>query len=78
MTARQMKAAVATAMEEAGAGVDYSPRHGAVCPWCGRKRIPVYRTMPWSGGARVRYHHCPTKGCLLHDMNVGVKSVQEE
>jgi hypothetical protein len=78
MTAGQMKTAVATAIEEAHAGVDYTARHGAVCPWCGRKRIPTYRTMPWGEGGRVRYHHCPHKGCLLHEMGVGVKSVQEE
>ena len=78
MTVRQMKATLALAMEEASAGVDYSPRHGAGCPWCGRKRIPGYRTRPWAGGLRVRYHHCPHKGCLLHEMNVGVKSVQED
>jgi hypothetical protein len=78
MTAQQMKVTVATAIEEAKAGVEYSPRHGAICPWCGRRRIPTYKTMPWGTGGRVRYHHCPNSKCLLHDMGAGIKSVQGE
>jgi len=63
--------------QEAQAGVDYSPRDGAICPWCGCK-AKIYRTMPWVGGVRVRYHRCHESGCAMHALNITIKSVQED
>ncbi len=42
---------------EAAAGVDYTSRFGAVCPWCD-KRTKVYKTMLWEDDIRIRYHLC--------------------
>ena len=48
-------------------GVDYDRRKGVDCPACGVNHLPnscgVYRTMPWGGGERVRYHKCPLCTC---------------
>jgi len=77
MTAAQITQAVALALEAAANGVDYRPKEGAVCPWCGKKKIPVYSTKPWSGSVRVRYHHCNNPGCLLCQLHTGIKSLQE-
>ncbi len=46
-------------------GVDYCPRDGVTCPACGSQLKTtkwVYRTMPWSGNFRERYHKCPECG----------------
>lgn len=56
-------------------GVDYSPRTGATCPACGHK-APSYKTMPWDGNARVRYHRCENPDCLLAAIKQTIKSVQ--
>ncbi len=64
------------AIEAARAGVDYTPKNGAVCPFCGKHRIPTYKTMPWAGDLRVRYHHCNNPECPLCELNGSVKSVQ--
>lgn len=74
----QAQVAVVIAVQSAESGVDYTPRYGATCPWCGQKRIPVYKTMPWSDGFRIRYHHCSNPECLLHGLGTTVKSLQEE
>ena len=66
---------VVQAVESAAAGVDYSARLGARCPWCGA-RTKIYKTLPWVGDVRVRYHRCPNSGCILSDMGTTVKSVQ--
>jgi hypothetical protein len=77
MMTTQITKAVALALEAAACGVDYLPRDGATCPWCGKTRIPVYSTKPWSGDVRVRYHHCNNPGCLLYQLHTGIKSLQE-
>ena len=55
---------LASLIARAEAGVDYRARTGATCPACGR-RLPIYKTMPWDGTVRIRYHRCQTAGCLL-------------
>ncbi|MCK9324566.1 MAG: hypothetical protein M0P69_03630 [Bacteroidales bacterium] len=77
MSQGQIIATVAAAIEMAGQGVDYTPKSGAVCPWCGKDRIPVYCTKPWSGDVRIRYHHCNNPECILYRLNTGIKSLQE-
>lgn len=64
------------AMEAAKAGVDYTAKDGAVCPFCGKRRIPTYKSMPWDGAVRVRYHHCNNPECPMGEMGGSVKSVQ--
>ncbi len=61
--------------QQAAFGVDYSSRHGAPCPWCGKK-TRVYRTNPWQGYIRIRYHRCTSGSCPLAAMKVSIKSVQ--
>lgn len=68
-------ARIATAKEEAQAGVDYSPKHGARCPWCGG-RARIYKTTPWEDDLRIRYHRCEAGGCALASMGVSIKSVE--
>jgi C4-type Zn-finger protein len=46
-------------------GVDYSPRDGVKCPACGgqlKKDKGIFRTRPWEGSCRERYHKCPVCG----------------
>lgn len=69
-------AAVAAALAKASEGVDYTARDGAVCPVCGSKKLKVYKTMPWEGAARTRYHHCKNRRCVLHKLGLSVKSIQ--
>jgi len=68
---------VATAMALAEAGVDYTSRHGALCPYCG-KRAKVRTTRPWDGPARVRYHVCANPRCLLCQYGKPIKSIETE
>lgn len=63
------------AKREAAAGVDFSPRHGALCPWCGKKAT-IYRTLPWEDATRIRYHRCEHSECPLSALGVGIKSVE--
>lgn len=67
--------AIAEAVAKAEAGVDYSAKNGAVCPWC-KARTRIVKTMPWDGDLRVRYHKCDQRGCVLSSINQTVKSVQ--
>lgn len=60
---------------QAEAGVDFSPRTGAKCPCCGRT-ARIYKTMPWDGTVRVRYHRCNNPSCLLAAVVRSIKSVQ--
>lgn len=69
-------AAIALAIEKAKAGVDYSPRTGATCPWCGAERMRTVTTRPWEGDARVRFHLCSNPRCLLASLGQRVKSVE--
>ncbi len=74
---RQTAALIVAAIEKAEAGVDYSARIGASCPACGRK-AKIYKTMPWEGCVRIRYHHCVFEPCLLFGLRKSIKSVEEE
>lgn len=66
---------LATLKKAAEAGVDYSPRTGVLCPACGSRSKP-YKTMPWDGNTRIRYHKCQQKGCILATINQTIKSVE--
>lgn len=66
---------VVLAKEEASAGVDYSSRLGAACPWCG-KRAKIYCTLPWESQTRIRYHRCENGICPLATMRVSIKSIE--
>lgn len=69
---------IALVITTARAGVVYSVKVGAVCPCCGAERLPVSRTMPWSGSVRIRYHRCQNPECLLCAIGEGIKSLQED
>lgn len=65
-------------MAKAGAGVDFSARFGALCPYCG-KRAKVVTTRPWEGTLRVRYHQCKnTDNCVVAAMGTTIKSIEED
>ncbi len=66
---------IAAATKEAAAGVDYSSRFGAVCPWCG-KRTKVQTTKPWEDDMRIRYHRCENGKCSLAVMGTNIKSLE--
>lgn len=66
---------IAAANQVAAAGVDYSARTGASCPWCG-KRTKIYKTMPWEDNTRIRYHRCENSRCALNSLGVTVKSIE--
>ena len=70
-------ARIVLARRAAESGVDYSPRRGARCPWCGG-RCRIYRTMRWDGPVRVRYHRCDRKGCVVAAMKLSIKSIEED
>lgn len=72
------KKEVVLVVAKAREGVTYTAKHGAVCPCCGAERLPVNRTMPWSGAVRIRYHRCVNPACLLCAIGEGIKSLQEE
>lgn len=67
---------LAIAIRQAEGGVDYSPRDGATCPFCGA-RLPVRDTKPWDGGCRIRYHRCSRARCYLAQLETPIKSVEE-
>lgn len=66
---------IVIARREAAAGVDFSPRVGALCPWCHRK-AKGYRTLPWEDATRIRYHRCENHDCPISTMNVTIKSIE--
>jgi len=72
---RPSLAKIATARRIASGGVDYSPRVGALCPWCG-KRARITNTQPWAETVRVRYHLCHAAGCVLASMRISIKSIE--
>jgi len=80
MTKAQVVAIVAKVKEKADQSVDYTPRYGAVCPECGKKRMKIVSSKPWQDGIKVRYHKCgnTVDGCLLAVMQATIKSVQIE
>lgn len=74
---KTLQVKIVTAREAAAGGVDYSPRHGARCPWCNR-RAKIYKTMKWEGSTRIRYHRCENNLCLLNQLGMTIKSVEED
>ena len=66
---------MALARQVAANGVDFSPRTGATCPWCGRE-TKITKTMPWDETIRIRYHRCRNKRCVLAVMGVSIKSIE--
>ena len=66
---------ILSARDIAAGGVDYSPKNGALCPWCGNK-AKITNTQPWDENVRVRYHRCHAKGCVLASMKISMKSIQ--
>lgn len=77
MTTPALTAHLAGLVAQAEAGVDYSPRTGAPCPCCGRP-AKIYKTLPWDGTTRIRYHRCLTPSCLLAAIGRTIKSVQTD
>jgi len=71
-----MIAAFEAAVAKAAAGVDYSPRLGAVCPLCRTPRARVTGSLPWEGNIKVRYHRCVSGNCRLHRLRITIKSVE--
>lgn len=66
---------ILVARRQAAAGVDYSARVGARCPWCaGKARITV--TRPWEDNTRIRYHRCDNAKCPVATMNITIKSIE--
>ena len=74
---KNMFALVSKAREKAAAGVDYSSRTGALCPYCGKK-AKIYNTRPWEGITRVRYHRCRNTACLIASLGITIKSIEED
>lgn len=66
---------VAVYVQKAAAGVDYSPRYGAICPCCGN-RAKIMRTMPWEDNTRLRYHRCGNTRCLICATGQTIKSIE--
>ena len=66
---------IALVKQEAADGVDYSARHGALCPWCGKK-ARIVSTRPWEDTTRIRYHRCEESECVLSVLQVSIKSVE--
>ncbi len=69
---------IAKAKKTAESGVDFSPRYGAICPWCQNTNLSVYRTLPWEDRTRIRYHRCKHAGCPLCELKITVKSLEED
>jgi len=78
MSSRKAAAVIATAIKQAQAGVDYSPRTGATCPCCGAENLRVRNTLPWSGAMRVRFHLCANPRCVLAQLKQSIKSVEKD
>ena len=77
MTNTPAIAMVVQAKSRAEQGVDYSSRHGALCPWC-KTRAKTYCTRPWDGVARVRFHRCTNPACVLATIGTSIKSLEED
>ena len=67
---------IAELLHEAKAGVRFSARDKATCPACGQQ-LTTYKTMPWDGCFRTRYHKCINPDCPLAIMDQSVKSIEE-
>ena len=68
---------IVLAKQQAADGVDYSPRYGALCPWCGKK-ARITATRPWDESTRIRYHRCESSECVLSALRVNIKSVEAD
>ncbi|MEJ2691376.1 MAG: hypothetical protein P8130_15830 [Deltaproteobacteria bacterium] len=66
------------AKEAAGNGVDYSPQFGAVCPFCKTPRAHVRASLPWENNMKIRYHLCANRQCPMQQLNITIKSIQED
>jgi len=73
---RKIKAIIVFAIQKAAQGVEYTPKYGAVCPFCGSIRMRTITTRKWDGDTRTRFHRCKNKSCPLHKRKVYIKSVQ--
>lgn len=59
--------------------VEFCPRQGVTCPVCQARLtsdrpgpgLGVYRTLPWQGSARERYHTCPVCGDRFKSIEPG-------
>ena len=56
-------------------GIEYHPKYGAKCPWCGDK-LRVQDSKPWGRKTRIRYQKCLNPKCPLSCMDKTVKSIQ--
>lgn len=63
------------AKKTAEAGVDFSPKSGAICPGCDTK-TKIYKTMPWEENTRIRYHRCTNPRCIIAVLKNTVKSIE--
>jgi hypothetical protein len=68
---------IAEATKKAAAGVDYSPRLGCLCPWCG-ERAKIYKTNAWEDGTRIRYHLCQNSRCVIAGTGKTIKSIEQD
>lgn len=66
---------IVLARGDAAAGIDYTSRKGAPCPYCGA-RSRSYRTLPWEDTTRIRYHRCENVKCPLATMKITIKSIE--
>ncbi len=66
---------IVLAKQTAEGGVDFSPRSGALCPWCGKK-TKIYKTGPWEEDTRIRYHRCQDARCTLAAAGITIKSIE--
>lgn len=66
---------IVAAKREAENGVEYSPKLGALCPWCSQK-TKITRTEAWDENIRIRYHKCHRPGCVIAKLKISVKSIE--
>lgn len=69
------KRALVAILAKARDGVVY--KRGAKCPVCGAK-AKVITTRKWDDGTRIRYHRCSNEDCVVHSLDVNVKSVESK
>jgi hypothetical protein len=74
---QQILKIVILARQKAAAGVEYSPKYGAICPECGKEKIPVIKNNPWIDDVKIRHHRCDNPHCILATMEETIKSYQE-
>ncbi len=72
-----ISAMIVNAKRQADNGVVYSPRQGALCPYCATRAKP-YATRKWDGNLRIRFHLCRNQKCALSQMRISIKSIEED